>query len=103
MQYAKIKYNKYFNENAYKEIVKMLDEIKKENKIVGVKQCLKAVKEKRANHVLIAIDADKRVVSKLEQLCEQQELQITYVNTMKELGKAAGIDVGASTIVIVKE
>ncbi|MDD4189367.1 MAG: ribosomal L7Ae/L30e/S12e/Gadd45 family protein [Eubacteriales bacterium] len=81
----------------------MLERLKLEDKITGVKQTLKAVAEGRAEMVFVAADADKRVVSGLTELCLAGDIEIFYAETMKLLGKACGIDVGASAACILKK
>ena len=66
-------------------------------KYVGIKQVLKAVKEEKVNMVYIGKDAEKRIVEELIKLCKQKGIQIIYIDTMKELGKMAGIEVKAAT------
>lgn len=66
-------------------------------KYVGVKQVLKAVKEEKVNMVYIGKDAEKSIIEDLLKLCKQKGIQITYIDTMKELGKMAGIEVKAAT------
>lgn len=79
----------------------MLDELKTAKKMVGLKQSTKAVKDGNAVKAFIATDAEERVTGKFKELCMAHGVPITYVNTMKELGKASGIDVGAAVVVIV--
>ena len=80
----------------------MFESLKTSNKTVGIKQTLKAVEKAAVKQVFIAKDADERVVSKIKELCEKGNIQITYVDNMKQLGKACGIDVGAATVSILK-
>ncbi len=65
-------------------------------KYVGMKQVLKAVKDGKTTRVYIGKDAEKYVISDLTDLCRQKGVQITYVDTMKELGRMAKIDVKAA-------
>ncbi|KXG74789.1 ribosomal L7Ae/L30e/S12e/Gadd45 family protein [Thermotalea metallivorans] len=81
----------------------MLEQLKNQNKLViGTKQALKAVKEGRAQTLFIAKDAEKHVTRNIEELAKEMQLQIVYVDSMKKLGKACGIDVSAATAVILK-
>lgn len=80
----------------------MLDSLKNRNKTVGVKQSLRAVDSGSAEMVLIARDADPKIVGKLIEACEKNKIEITYVESMKLLGKACGIDVGSSAAAILK-
>ena len=65
-------------------------------KYVGIKQVLKAVKEGKTNMVYIGKDVEKQVISDLTSLCKQKGIPIIYVDTMKELGRMAKIDVKAA-------
>ncbi len=80
----------------------MLDELKTAKVVVGVKQSIKAVKSDEVKKVFIARDADERVTNNLKEVCEEKTIAIHYVDTMKDLGKACGIDVGAAVAVIIK-
>lgn len=81
----------------------MLERLKLEKKITGVKQTLKAAAAGRAEIVFVAMDADKRVITDLTELCLNSNIEVFNVETMKQLGKACGIDVGASAACILKK
>lgn len=81
----------------------MLEELKNQNKlIIGTKQALKAIKEDKAQTLFIAKDAEKHVTRNIEDAAREVQLQIVYVESMKKLGKACGIEVSAATAVILK-
>ncbi len=80
----------------------MLELLKRKEKVVGIKQTRKAAEQDRLEAVFIAYDADQRVVGQLKQLCEEKKISICTTESMKQLGKAAGIDVGASIVGITK-
>jgi large subunit ribosomal protein L7A len=69
--------------------------------IIGTKQTVKAIKEGRVKTLVIATDADTRVTSKVMQIAEQSQIPILYVDSMKKLGKACGIEVAASAVAII--
>lgn len=73
------------------------------NKVVGVKQTVKAIKSGFAKTVYIAKDADDKLLQSVKVLVDENSLELVYINTMKELGKLCGIDVGAATAAILKE
>jgi large subunit ribosomal protein L7A len=77
--------------------------LQEENIRVGTKQTIRMVELGKATEVYIAEDADSRVTSKVILLCKSMDVKITYVDTMKNLGKACGIDVGAAMVAIVNE
>jgi len=69
---------------------------------VGVKQSLKMISTDKASVLFVANDADKFVVKQVIELATEKSIEIVYVDTMKELGRACNIDVGAATAVIEK-
>jgi len=74
----------------------LLDELKTGKKTVGVKETQKAVRDGRVRRLFIADDADERIVGPLVALCEQTDVPVERVATMRELGALCGIDVGAA-------
>jgi len=80
----------------------VLELLKRKEKVVGIKQTKKAAELGRLEAVFIAHDADLRVVTQLRQLCEEKQIPVYGIESMKQLGKAAGIDVNASVVGIEK-
>lgn len=74
----------------------MVESLRDGNKAVGIKQTIKAIEKGSAKTVFVAKDADERVVGKVVEMCKKDSVQIMYVETMKLLGKACNIDVGAA-------
>lgn len=70
---------------------------------VGTKEATRTVEAGKALEVFVAKDADPRITSKLVNLCKRMNVPVTYVDSMKQLGKACGIDVGASVVAAVNE
>ena len=70
------------------------------NLVVGAKQLKKAVKAGRAKVVFLAENADPAVTEPLEKLCADNFIQITWVPSMAELGRACGIEVGAAAAAV---
>jgi large subunit ribosomal protein L7A len=64
-------------------------------KVVGVKQTLKALKNNQSGVIYIAKDADSNMTEPILKLAEINSLQIIFVDTMKELGNLCDIDVGS--------
>ncbi|MBM7663369.1 large subunit ribosomal protein L7A [Bacillus mesophilus] len=71
------------------------------NIIVGTKQTIKALKNGEVREIVVADDADPRVTYKVIQTAKEQQVSITTVESMKKLGKACGIEVGAATVAII--
>lgn len=69
----------------------MLDLIKVGNVVIGTKQTLKTIKEKNARLVYLARDVDEHISDDVESACKEYNVEIFYVDSMEELGKACGI------------
>jgi len=80
----------------------LLEDLRHCKKTVGVKQSTKAVENGTAKEVIIAKDCEQRVVRNIIELCEKTSVPITYADSMKQLGKACGIEVGAAVACILK-
>ena len=73
-----------------------LPEIGKQRLVVGSKQLRKALNSGRARCVFLAENADPGITEPLEILCRDRSIQVTWVPTMADLGRACGIEVGAA-------
>lgn len=79
-----------------------LEALKTAKRVIGIKQVAKAVKREAATEVFIADDADAKVVEPLEILCTEQNVPVSRVSSMKELGTACNIEVGAAAAAAIK-
>jgi large subunit ribosomal protein L7A len=70
--------------------------------IIGTKQAVRALKNNLIQEVIIADDADIYLTGRVVETAKELDVPITYVDSMKMLGKACGIDVGAATVAIKK-
>jgi large subunit ribosomal protein L7A len=70
--------------------------------IVGTKQSVKALVNNEVKEIVIAEDADFRIIQKVIQSAEQLHIPLTKVSSMKKLGKACGIEVGAAAVAIIQ-
>ena len=80
----------------------MLSQLRTAHKVIGVKQSKKAIRDGAAVEVFVALDAEKRVVGPVYELCTESGTKITEITTMAELGDAAGIDVGAAVVTVLR-
>lgn len=80
----------------------MLSQLRTAHKVIGVKQSKKAIRDSAAVEVFVALDAEKRVVGPVYELCTETGTKITEITTMAELGDAAGIDVGAAVVTVLR-
>ncbi len=67
----------------------------------GTNEATKAIERKQAALTVIAEDVEPvEVVSHLPALCDEKSIPYVYVPSKRELGAAAGIDVGCAAVVI---
>ena len=80
----------------------MLSELSQAANVVGVKQSKKAIRDGNARAVFVADDAEQRVIRPIRELCCERNVPLNEVPTMVELGDAAGIDVCAAVVTLLK-
>lgn len=74
----------------------MLTQLTASEKVVGAKQVKRALKDGRAKKLFWAENADPRVLQPLIQEAVRSGVPLQQIATMKELGEACGIAVGAA-------
>ena len=89
-----------FIEGMFKMSIDTISKAK--NKVVGVKQVLKALEKKQVECVFIATDVDERIVEPILFLCKTQNITLECEFTKQELGKACAIQVGATAVGLLK-
>jgi len=70
--------------------------------VVGSKQLRKALQSGRAAYVYLAENADPAITDPIEKMCGELHIQITWVRSMAELGRACGIEVGAAAAAVLR-
>ncbi|NMB38835.1 MAG: 50S ribosomal protein L7ae-like protein [Firmicutes bacterium] len=80
----------------------MPDKLMRSARLVGMKQTLRALETASVEAVYIAQDADQAVVRPIIEGCKELGVNVVYVETMAELGRACQIDVGAAVACILK-
>lgn len=72
-------------------------------KTVGTKETRKALEHDRVVAVYVARDAEEHVVRPVLDLSRGKRVEVIFVDSMSELGRACGISVGAATAGILGE
>ena len=67
----------------------MLTELASREKVIGVKQSARAIRDGRAQRVFLACDADELVLEPIRSACGSLPVEEGY--TMAQLGRACGI------------
>lgn len=78
----------------------MLEELKQGNTVVGIKQLRRALDGGKVRKVFLAEDADPILIDPVAQLCAEIGVECEAVQTMRALGAACGISVGAAAAAI---
>ena len=81
----------------------MITELASQNKVIGVKQSRKAIREGRAVRVYLACDADPAITDPIAQSCRSAGIPVEEACTLAQLGQACGITVGASVVAVLPE
>ena len=77
------------------------DKVKQANSCrVGLKQTLKSIEQKEVDEVIVAQDAEQAIIQKILLVCQKNDIPVSYVDSMRKLGKTCGIDVGAAVVSI---
>ncbi len=80
----------------------MLTELTEQPRAVGAKQTKRAVEGGRAVKVFLASDADPRIVDPIDALCREKGVGVERGCSMRELGRACGIAVGAAVAAVLR-
>ncbi len=84
------------------EGIEVMEKLKTPYKVIGIKQTKAAIRDGKAMTVYIADDADFSVISDVIELCRGAGIDPVHVPTLKELGRACGIDVPCAAASVVK-
>ncbi len=80
----------------------MITELTSQDKVIGVKQSRKAIREGRACRVYLACDADPAITEPVADSCAAAGIPVEADCTMSQLGQACRITVGASVVAVLK-
>ena len=80
----------------------MLKELAGKEKVTGVKQSSRAVRSGLAREVFLANDADPALTGPLLEQCREREIPVRVEFTMRQLGQAAGIQVGTAAAALLR-
>ena len=69
--------------------------------VVGAKQLRKAMNAGNARQVYLAENADPIITEPLAALCQEHNVNVSWVKSMTDLGKACGIEVGTAAAAII--
>ena len=79
----------------------MPNELTNSAKVVGVKQVRRALNAGRAKRLYLARDADPQLTRPLAEQAGAQGVEAVWLNSMRELGRACGIAVGAAVAAVI--
>ncbi len=80
----------------------MLSELPDERRLVGIKQCTKAVLEGNVITAYVANGVAPDIREPFVRLCENMQIPVVVVASKHELGEMCRIDVAASVAVVLK-
>jgi len=71
-------------------------------RVVGTKQTLKALQDDEVQTLFIAKDANINVIEEVLMLAKNNDINVDYVDSMEQLGKACNIKVKTATAALIK-
>ena len=74
----------------------MLNELTRADKVVGAKQVRRTLASGRTKRLYLAKDADPQLTQPLVDEAGKRGVEVVWADTMKALGRACGIAVGAA-------
>jgi large subunit ribosomal protein L7A len=77
-------------------------ELTSKDKVIGMKQSRKALREGRACRVYLACDADPAITDPIAASCGEQGIPVVAEYTMAQLGHACNITVGAAVVALLQ-
>ncbi|MBO5409451.1 MAG: ribosomal L7Ae/L30e/S12e/Gadd45 family protein [Clostridia bacterium] len=80
----------------------MLSSLSDGQRLVGIKQCTKAVNDGVVLTAYVAEGVAPNISEPFLRLCEKKQVPVIRVSTKKELGHLCQIDVDASVAVVLK-
>lgn len=80
----------------------MLTELASQEKVIGVKQSRKAIRDGLAKRVYLACDADPAITGPVADSCAAEGIFVDTAYTMAQLGQACRITVGAAVVAVLK-
>lgn len=71
------------------------------DRVAGVRSTERAVLSGAARKVYVARDAEEKVTRRLVALCREKGVEVSVVDSMRELGESCGLRVGASCCAVI--
>ena len=78
----------------------VITELSTQEKVIGVKQSRKAIRDGRAKRVFLACDADPAITGPVAESCAAAGIPVEEGHTMAQLGQACRITVGAAVVAV---
>ena len=80
----------------------MLEKLKDASKVVGTRRLLRAIQAGEIEEAYVARDADLFILRQVRQACADAGVRMVEADSMKELGRACGVEVKTASAAIVK-
>ena len=79
----------------------VLPDISREKVVVGAKQLRKSLQKGLVQRVYLAENADPAITEPLARMCSENNIHITWVPSMTDLGQKCGIEVGTAAAAVI--
>lgn len=73
------------------------------NKIIGLKQTLRAIQQDKVQVVYIANDIEEHILRQITEICQQKAIPLIPLNVnQNEVGRFCQIEVGAAVVSLIQ-
>lgn len=72
-------------------------------RVVGTKQTLKALQDDEVQTLFIAKDANMSLIEEILTFVKSNDINVDYVDSMEQLGRACNIKVKTATAALIKQ
>ena len=80
----------------------MRNDFNNNKKVVGTKETLKAIKKNQACKVFLAADIDEDLFKKIDDIVQQSNIPVEYIDSKLKLGRVCGVDVATASAALLK-
>lgn len=70
---------------------------------IGTNQTTKALQQGAVREIFVARDADAHILQPVVRLAADRGVELHWVDSMRQLGKACGIEVGAAMAAVLED
>lgn len=76
--------------------------MKDKDRVIGLRETVKMIKQGRVSSIKLALNADENIVNQILDLCKDTDIKIEKVKRKEKLGQSCGIERPAAVVAYLK-